>query len=337
MIQFSIITGIYSIFKRKYITISNDGIPWSFKSNGSRVVAIGDLHGDLEALLAILLERGMIDDEGNWCAANDHLVLNGDLASFGKTGKLAAYVINLEQQAILAGGFVHSLLGNHDILEITDSNKLARSMSMKLLNYDDYCNWLEKRNTILKIDDTLFVHAGVNRWIGDHQPARINTTIRKWISWYLGRGPKPPTGSSWIMGRVGDADHNESGSEGPLWTRSYKPHRVNGKTMFQSRQFNAPELDEMAYILKGLGVVRLVVGHAPVGKKKKIRKKHPFYHDMVIMIDTKISDKQRGVPSCLEIMGGSLYTHYCSRSERSRSLAKTVKKRYKKKSNPGHD
>lgn len=49
-----------------------------------RVVAIGDIHGDLEALFSILLKSGIIDIGGKWIAANTFLVQTGDLFDKGR-------------------------------------------------------------------------------------------------------------------------------------------------------------------------------------------------------------------------------------------------------------
>ena len=82
-----------------------------------KLVAIGDLHGDYKALRKILRSSGIVDLEGNWIGGGAHVVLNGDLIAGKKKSKeLIDFVIALEGQAELAGGRVHALLGNHDIL-----------------------------------------------------------------------------------------------------------------------------------------------------------------------------------------------------------------------------
>lgn len=49
-----------------------------------RIVAVGDIHGDLEALFSILLKSGIIDIGGKWIADNTFLVQTGDLFDKGR-------------------------------------------------------------------------------------------------------------------------------------------------------------------------------------------------------------------------------------------------------------
>jgi hypothetical protein len=48
------------------------------------VVAIGDIHGDLEALFLILLDASIIDINGNWIAHNTFVVQTGDIFDKGR-------------------------------------------------------------------------------------------------------------------------------------------------------------------------------------------------------------------------------------------------------------
>jgi len=49
-----------------------------------RIVTIGDIHGDLEALFIILLKSGIIDMNGRWIAVNTFLVQTGDIFDKGR-------------------------------------------------------------------------------------------------------------------------------------------------------------------------------------------------------------------------------------------------------------
>ena len=49
-----------------------------------RIVAIGDIHGDLEALFLILHDAGIIDINGNWIAQNTFVVQTGDIFDKGR-------------------------------------------------------------------------------------------------------------------------------------------------------------------------------------------------------------------------------------------------------------
>ena len=48
-----------------------------------RVVAVGDVHGDYDQLVAVLRSAGLIDEQGNWTGGKTHLVQNGDVLDRG--------------------------------------------------------------------------------------------------------------------------------------------------------------------------------------------------------------------------------------------------------------
>ena len=64
-------------FEDKAIFINKDEIP-------KRIVAIGDIHGDLEALFSILLRAEVIDITGKWKATDTFLVQTGDIMDKGR-------------------------------------------------------------------------------------------------------------------------------------------------------------------------------------------------------------------------------------------------------------
>src|SRR5215469_10729313 len=84
-----------------------------------RVVAVGDVHGDYEQLVAVLKTAALIDDQLNWTGGKTHLVQNGDLLDRGPDSRKAMdLLIRLEKQAGEAGGYVHALIGNHEAMNV---------------------------------------------------------------------------------------------------------------------------------------------------------------------------------------------------------------------------
>ncbi|GAA6018159.1 hypothetical protein JCM8202_000204 [Rhodotorula sphaerocarpa] len=82
-----------------------------------RIVAVGDVHGDLPALMAILRNAGISDLKGHWIAGSDILVQTGDIVDRGPdTIALYKFFQTLRGQAESAGGAVISLLGNHEMM-----------------------------------------------------------------------------------------------------------------------------------------------------------------------------------------------------------------------------
>ncbi len=89
-----------------------------------RIVAVGDVHGAYENLLAVLKNAELIDDELNWTGGEAHLVQVGDVIDRGADSRKSMdFYMELQKKAKKAGGRVHVLIGNHEafnMIGITD-------------------------------------------------------------------------------------------------------------------------------------------------------------------------------------------------------------------------
>ncbi len=84
-----------------------------------RVVAIGDVHGAYDEFVAILQESDLVDNELRWIGGRTHLVMLGDIADRGpRPHDCFDLVIRLQKEADAAGGQLHFLLGNHEIMNL---------------------------------------------------------------------------------------------------------------------------------------------------------------------------------------------------------------------------
>ena len=84
-----------------------------------RIVAISDPHGAYQAMVRTLINAEVVDEEGNWSGGDTHLVVTGDLMDRGADSrKVMDFVMQLEAQAEAAGGKVHMLLGNHEVMNL---------------------------------------------------------------------------------------------------------------------------------------------------------------------------------------------------------------------------
>ena len=91
---------------------------WRF-DDVDRVVAISDVHGAFDAMVATLRNASVIDDELAWNGGETHLVITGDLPDRGAhSRRVLDLLIRLEEEAVRAGGRVHMLLGNHDVMNM---------------------------------------------------------------------------------------------------------------------------------------------------------------------------------------------------------------------------
>ena len=84
-----------------------------------RIVAIGDLHGDYTNYMATLKAAGLVDKKGKWSGGKTHLVQTGDIPDRGPdTRKIIDHITKLAKQAKKKGGRVHSLIGNHEAMNV---------------------------------------------------------------------------------------------------------------------------------------------------------------------------------------------------------------------------
>src|SRR5687767_354355 len=89
-------------------------------AGAQRVVAIGDIHGDLEAFVGILRQAELVDEQKNWTGGKATLVQTGDFLDRGPYVREVMHLLMaLEKQAKKAGGRVLVLLGNHEVMNIT--------------------------------------------------------------------------------------------------------------------------------------------------------------------------------------------------------------------------
>src|SRR4051812_13560983 len=85
----------------------------------ARIVAVGDVHGAGDAFVSILQKAGLIDTQKRWTGGTTILVQTGDLLDRGQdVRQILDLLMALESQASAAGGRVHALLGNHELMNL---------------------------------------------------------------------------------------------------------------------------------------------------------------------------------------------------------------------------
>ena len=83
----------------------------------ARIVAIADIHGAYDAMVATLQNAGILSDELAWSGDASHLVIVGDILDRGPKSRAAMdLLMRLEGEAQAAGGKVHVLIGNHEAM-----------------------------------------------------------------------------------------------------------------------------------------------------------------------------------------------------------------------------
>ncbi|HEV8253314.1 MAG TPA: metallophosphoesterase [Vicinamibacteria bacterium] len=85
----------------------------------ARVVAVGDVHGAYDNFIAVLKMAGLVDERLHWSGGAAHLVQVGDTVDRGPDSrKVLDLLMRLEDEARRAGGRVHALLGNHEVMNM---------------------------------------------------------------------------------------------------------------------------------------------------------------------------------------------------------------------------
>lgn len=83
------------------------------------IYVVADIHGAFKEFSTSLQKLALIDESGNWVGGASRLVSTGDLVDRGpESRKVIDLMMRLEEQAMEAGGRVHVLLGNHEVMNL---------------------------------------------------------------------------------------------------------------------------------------------------------------------------------------------------------------------------
>lgn len=162
----------------------------------SRVVAFGDVHGAYGALAGLLRQTGIIDASGTWQGGTTHLISLGDLLDRGPEARQVLDLLRrLQGEAAAAGGAVHVVLGNHELMNLTGDFRYASAAQQAAFaefapgTADDplagvraafapdgpYGAWLLEQPVAVVVNGTAFVHGGLSPALADFDVERLNT------------------------------------------------------------------------------------------------------------------------------------------------------------------
>jgi Calcineurin-like phosphoesterase len=220
-----------------------------------RLVAIGDLHGDLAATRAALRAAGAIDERDRWTGGELVVVQTGDVLDRGDDEQaILDLVARLEREAQAAGGAFIMLLGNHELMNAAGDFRYVTPAGLR--DFDDvpaaaplprdvppelrgrfgalgpggaYARRLAQHAVVAIVGDTVFSHAGVlGGWVSRVDEA--NRTARCWLD---GQSAEPPPALT--------------SDDSPVWTRAAGRADVDCAALRSA--------------LDALAVQRMVVGH----------------------------------------------------------------------------
>jgi hypothetical protein len=85
-----------------------------------KMFVLSDVEGEFEGFRSLLLANKIIDEQYNWTFGKGHMIICGDLFDRGSEVTSCLWLLyKLEQSAKAAGGYVHTILGNHDIMNLS--------------------------------------------------------------------------------------------------------------------------------------------------------------------------------------------------------------------------
>lgn len=251
-------------------------------SGVERVVAVGDVHGDLGQFVTILRAAGVIDKNEDWIAGKTHLVQTGDVLDRGPDSRKAMdLLMKLETQAARAGGAVHALIGNHEAMVLAgaydyvhpgepESFGGADAFRKAMSTDGKYGQWIRGHDAVIQINDVLFVHGGLQAAYADKSLAQINQAVRK----ELGR---------YVDGGITDD------MAGPLWSRIYVLE-------------DASKLTGLVTVLAARRARAMVIGHTVSSRGVVARA-----GGRVVQIDVGMTAYYGHAAACLLIEKGVFY------------------------------
>lgn len=260
------------------------------RHHDGRVVAIADVHGDVDALVKALQAASIIDEDRKWSAGTTLLVQTGDVLDRGVTERNAYELLfDLREQAQASGGDVILLIGNHEMMNAIGDLRYVVPEAMD--DFDDAVSdedlaaltaapqevrgrfaawrpggpWAKKvavQGIAVIVNDTLFVHGGVE----PEYASSLDELNRNTRSWMRGQGAIPRALTS---------------QNGPLWSRAFSNE--------------TPDCKALEKTLGTLDVERMVVGHT-------VQKDVTAACDSKVWrIDAGMSSHYGGTPHALEI------------------------------------
>ena len=220
----------------------------------AKILALSDIEGNLDALIRLLRAGGAIDQDLRWTFGSGQVVYVGDLFDRGLQVTECLWLLyELEARAAAAGGALHFVLGNHEVMNLTGDFRYVRKKyreNAKLLEEkleDLYSRrsvlgqWLRTRNAVQRIGDEIFVHGGISPEVAESKLSlqELNDALRKGLA-----------AETWAKAPEGPLKSVVDGKMGLTWYRGYLKDPIDEKAMES--------------ILEAYGARRIAVGHTLV-------------------------------------------------------------------------
>lgn len=227
----------------------------------SKQFVISDIEGNFRAIRRLLQANGVIDSSFNWTFGDGHLVLTGDFVDRGEQVTEVLWLIySLEEKAKAAGGYVHFVLGNHEIMNMSGDLRYLNTKykeNTEFLNYSytelygsnsELGRWMRTKNVVEKVGDMLYMHGGISSVVNNLGISlqKINDIARPFYSDSTFQYPDMKT-------EILYSDY------GPFWYRGY----YTGKILATEQQIDST--------LDKYDVKKIATGHTVVSDTISVR------------------------------------------------------------------
>jgi len=167
----------------------------------------------------------VIDSNLNWTFGKGHLVLVGDFVDRGwSVTQVLWFIYKLEQDAQKQGGYVHFIIGNHELKNMQGNfdsaadkylavSRILEKTQSELYDQKSFIGkWLSSKNSIEIINGNLFTHGGIHPEVANSNVSldEINQTIRS--NYYKAYYPKTIKNNEQLL---------TSNKTGICWYRGY--------------------------------------------------------------------------------------------------------------------
>lgn len=267
-----------------------------------KILVLSDIEGNFDAFRKLLRNNGVIDDNFNWAFGDGHVVFAGDMFDRGNQVTECLWLMySMEEKATKAGGYVHFVLGNHEIMNMqgyhyyaTDKYKknaaLVGKTMTELYNEDsELGRWLRTKNVIEKIGDHLFVHGGISPEV-NRLPLTIED-INRVVRPYYGNRNLDSTDKT-LLTLYNSTNYGSRYRISPFWSRGYYKQRSTAGV----GKISDAELDSS---LTKFDVRHIITGHSVVADTVSVH-----YGGRVFNTDTRHAS---GKSEALLIEGDKYY------------------------------
>lgn len=255
-------------------------------NNIEKIIAFGDIHGDLKAFKSCLRKSNLINIQDRWIGGKTHVVQVGDILDRKPRSEdtndedsefiIISFILKLQIESYLSGGGYHPIIGNHELMNIMGIFDYVSNMGLRHFgtfegrkNYfkqgGEFCKYLACGwNPVIKINNALFCHGGISKLIASkYSIKQINEIMRSRLY------------SDKFSFNDIVFQNLFIGENSILWNRNYS----------NNEQENSETLEEIKYVLSKFNCRYMFIGHTPYTEGIKVK-----YNGHIICIDTAMSE-----------------------------------------------